>query len=187
MIEPLREISPATRALSAYMAAARRRALAPAVATKARQHILDTLAAMISGSRLHPGRVAIDYIATLGGARQACVVGTHLITCAPHAALANGMLAHVDETDDSHAPSRTHPGCAVVPAALAVAESVRASGAALIRAVVLGYDVAARVNLAPVARARCCSASYSGPVAWRRSSSLSNMRTETMCSSSTSR
>ncbi len=58
------------------------------------------------------------------------------------------MLAHADETDDSHAPSRTHPGCAVVPAALAVAESMQASGAQLIRAVVLGYDVAARVNYA---------------------------------------
>ncbi len=58
------------------------------------------------------------------------------------------MLAHADETDDSHAPSRTHPGCAVVPAALAVAESVHASGERLLRAVVLGYDVAARVNYA---------------------------------------
>ena len=79
MIEPLREVSPATRALAAYMAAAPRRALPPPVLAKARQHILDTLAAMISGSTLHPGRVAIDYIATLGGARQACVVGTRLV------------------------------------------------------------------------------------------------------------
>ena len=59
MIEPLREISPATRALAAYMAAAPRRALPSPVLAKARQHILDTLAAMISGSTLHPGRVAI--------------------------------------------------------------------------------------------------------------------------------
>jgi 2-methylcitrate dehydratase PrpD len=63
-------------------------------------------------------------------------------------ALANGMLAHADETDDSHAPSRTHPGCAVVPAALAVAERMHASGERFLRAVVLGYDICARVNLA---------------------------------------
>jgi 2-methylcitrate dehydratase PrpD len=118
------------------------------VVEKARQHILDTLAAMISGTRLPPGRLVIDYTAKLGGARQASVVGTRLLTSSVHAALANGMLAHADETDDSHAPSRTHPGCAVVPAALAVAESTQASGAQLIRAVVLGYDVAARVNYA---------------------------------------
>ena len=148
MIEALREISTTTCRLSAYIADALKQPLPPAVTEKARQHILDTLAAMISGSRLHPGLLAIGYVAKLGGARAASVVGTRLLTCPVHAALANGMLAHADETDDSHAPSRNHPGCAVIPAALAVAESVHASGEALIRAVVLGYDVAARVNYA---------------------------------------
>ena len=54
---------------------------------------------------------------------QASVVGSRVVTSCVNAALANGMLAHADETDDSHAPSRNHPGCAVVPAALAAAES----------------------------------------------------------------
>ena len=148
MIEPLREISAPTRRLSAYLADARNRPLPPAVVEKARQHMLDTLAAMISGTRLRPGRLAIDYVAKLGGARQSSVVGSRLLTCPVHAALANGMLAHADETDDSHAPSRNHPGCAVAPAALAVGESTHASGEQLMRAVVLGYDVAARVNYA---------------------------------------
>lgn len=148
MIEPLREISRPTRRLSTYIADALGQPLSAAVIEKARQHILDTVAAMISGARLRPGRLAIDYVAKLGGARQASVVGTRLLTCPIHAALANGMLAHADETDDSHAPSRTHPGCAVIPAALAVAESEHASGERLIKAVVLGYDVAARVNYA---------------------------------------
>jgi 2-methylcitrate dehydratase PrpD len=106
------------------------------------------VAAMISGSRLHPGRLAIDYVEKLGGAKQSSVVGTRLLTSPVLAALANGMLAHADETDDSHAPSRTHPGCAVVPSALAVAEARHVSGDDLIKAVVLGYDVAARVNYA---------------------------------------
>ncbi len=148
MIEALREISGPTRRLSAYIAGALDQPLPPAVMEKARQHILDTFAAMISGARLSPGRLAIAYVAKLGGVRQASVVGTRLLTCPVHAALANGMLAHADETDDSHAPSRNHPGCAVTPAALAVAESVHASGEQLIKAVVLGYDVAARVNYA---------------------------------------
>ena len=78
--------------------------------------------------------------------RKSSVVGTGLRTSAVVAALANGMLAHADETDDLHAPSRTHPGCAVVPAALAIAERVQASGERFVRAVVLGYDVCARVN-----------------------------------------
>jgi hypothetical protein len=136
------------RQLSAYVAGALARPLPPPVVEKARQHVLDTLAAMISGAQLRPGRLAIAYVSTLGGAGQSSVVGTRLLTCPIHAALANGMLAHADETDDSHAASRTHPGCAVIPAALSVGESVRASGEGLLRAVVLGYDVATRVNYA---------------------------------------
>ena len=148
VIQPLPEISTTTRRLSAYIAGALAQPLPQAVIERARQHILDTLAAMISGAQLRPGRLSIAYISKLGGVRQSSVVGTRLLTCPIHAALANGMLAHADETDDSHAPSRTHPGCAVIPAALAVGESLHASGERLLRAVVLGYDVAARVSYA---------------------------------------
>ena len=146
MIEPLREISEPMRRLSEYIAAALGQPLSAPVMAKARQHILDTLAAMISGTQLSPGRLGIAYAAKYGGARQCSIVGTRLLTSPVNAALGNGMLAHADETDDSHAPSRTHPGCAVIPAALCIAESERTSGEQLIRAVVLGYDVAARVN-----------------------------------------
>jgi 2-methylcitrate dehydratase PrpD len=148
VIEPLKELSAPTLALSAYIAYALEQPLPPAVVEKARQHILDTIAAMISGSQLAPGHLAIAYVAALGGRPQSSIVGTRLLTSPVHAALANGMLAHADETDDSHAPSRTHPGCAVVPAALGIAEANHLSGDQLIRAVVLGYDVAARVNYA---------------------------------------
>jgi 2-methylcitrate dehydratase PrpD len=58
------------------------------------------------------------------------------------------MCAHADETDDSHVPSITHPGCAVVPAALALAEAEGASGATFVRAVVAGYELCARMVMA---------------------------------------
>ncbi|HEY0336695.1 MAG TPA: MmgE/PrpD family protein, partial [Burkholderiales bacterium] len=63
------------------------------------------------------------------------------------AALTNGMLAHSDETDDSHAPSQSHPGCAVIPAALASGELFGISGAHLVRAVTLGYDIGTRFTM----------------------------------------
>src|SRR3954464_8004262 len=148
MIELLDAISTPTRLLSDYIAGALARPLPDAVAEKVRHHVLDTLAAMVSGSRLRPGVMAIGYVASLGGQRESSVVGTALQTCAVNAALANGMLAHADETDDSHAPSRTHPGCAVIPAALAIAERMHASGEKFLRDVVLGYDVCARLNYA---------------------------------------
>jgi 2-methylcitrate dehydratase PrpD len=148
MIQPLATISAPMRELSTYIAEAPALALPAEVAEKARHHILDTVAAMVSGSRLAPGRIAIAYVRRMGGTREASVVGSRVLTSSVNAALANGMLAHADETDDSHAPSRNHPGCAVVPAALAVAEAVQASGEQFLRAVVLGYDVAARLNYA---------------------------------------
>ena len=139
-------ISPVMRELSAYVATALRKPLPSAVVEKTKHHILDTIASMISGARLFPGKRAIAYIKTLGGAKEACVVGSKFITSAVNAALANGMLAHSDETDDSHAPSQTHPGCGIVPAALAMAERGRRSGTALLRAVTLGYDVGCRLT-----------------------------------------
>jgi len=140
-------ISPVMQQLSAYIASALRKPLPPAVTEKTKHHVLDTLAAMVSGSRLLPGKTAISYVKTLGGAKEASVIGTRCVTTAINAALANGMLGHADETDDSHAPSLCHPGCAIVPAALAMAEREQRNGTALLRAVALGYDVGCRVNL----------------------------------------
>jgi 2-methylcitrate dehydratase PrpD len=140
------QVSPVMRELSAYVSAALRRPLPPAVLEKTKHHILDTIAAMVSGSRLAPGKKAIAYVKTLGGVKEACVIGSNITTSAGNAALANGMLAHADETDDSHAPSLTHPGCGIVPAALAMAERERRNGAVFLRAVALGYDVGCRLT-----------------------------------------
>lgn len=131
--------------LAGYVASALDRPLPPPVAEKTKHHVLDTIAAMVTGSRLYAGEAAIRFIRTQGGVPEAAVVGSDVVTTAINAAMANGMLAHSNETDDSHAPSLTHPGCAVVPAALAVAERQGASGDALLRAVALGYDVGSRV------------------------------------------
>src|SRR5256885_2361104 len=140
------QISPVMQALSAYIAGALRRPLPPAVLEKTKHHLLDTLAAMLSGSRLPPGKKAIAFAKTLGGPKEASVVGSRSATAAANAALANGMLGHADETDDSHSPSQTHPGCGVVAAAFAMAERERSGGTALLRAVALGYDVCCRLT-----------------------------------------
>lgn len=141
------KISPIMETLSAYMSEARGRALPEEAAEKTKQHILDTLAAMISGSELPPGRTALQFARDYGGKEVATVVASNFL-CGPiEAALTNGMLAHADETDDSHSPSQSHPGCAVVPAALAVGERFGISGAHFLRAVALGYDIGPRFTV----------------------------------------
>ena len=137
--------SPVTAALCRYVAVAPDRALPSEIAARTSLHVLDTLAAMVSGARLKPGELAARWVDSLGGRPQATVVGTAIVTSAVNAALANGMAAHADETDDSHLRGRFHPGCGVVAAALATAELAGCSGAEFLRAVALGYDVGARL------------------------------------------
>jgi 2-methylcitrate dehydratase PrpD len=139
--------SPVMNPLSTYMSEAPTRALPEEVAEKTKQHILDTLAAMISGSKLLPGQRSLQFAEAYGGRPISAIVASKLSCGAIEAALANGVLAHADETDDSHSPSQSHPGCAVVPGALAVGEQFGISGTHFIRAVALGYDIGTRVTM----------------------------------------
>jgi 2-methylcitrate dehydratase PrpD len=141
------QISPVMAKLSSWMSEAAGRALPEEVVEKTKHHILDTFTAMISGADLPPGRVALNFARAHGGEKTATIAASSLL-CGPiEAAMVNGMLAHSDETDDSHAPSHSHPGCAVVPAALASGENFGIDGTRFLRAVALGYDVGPRVTL----------------------------------------
>ena len=135
-------------ALSGYMVASRKRSLPTTVVELAKHHILDTIAAMISGSQLLPGRAALRLAAAEGAGGMATVVGAKTLLSPIEAALVNGVLAHSDETDDSHGESQSHPGAAVVPAALALGEQLGTSGEQFLRAVTLGYDVGPRLTMA---------------------------------------
>lgn len=133
-----------TGRIARYMASARERALPPDVARETTHRILDTMAAMVSGARLKPGEAAIRFARAQGGISEATVLTTAIRTSAVNAALVNAMFAHADETDDFEPVTKAHPGCAVVPAALAMGERTKGSGPDLIRAVALGYDLCCR-------------------------------------------
>jgi 2-methylcitrate dehydratase PrpD len=130
------------------MVEARERSLAPHVAREAKHRILDTLAAMVSGAHLKPGEMAIRFARSQGGVAEATILTTDIRTSAVNAALVNGMLAHADETDDFEPVTKAHPGSAVVPTALAMAEREGRSGKELLSAVTLGYDLCCRFLLA---------------------------------------
>jgi 2-methylcitrate dehydratase PrpD len=145
--DALRPATSVMNTLSIYMSEAAKRGLPDEVTEIIKHHVLDTFAAMISGSNLLPGQRALQFARGYGGKEISTVVASNT-RCGPiEAALTNGVLAHADETDDSHAPSQSHPGCAVVPAALAVGEQFAISGAQFLRAVALGYDIGPRVTM----------------------------------------
>jgi 2-methylcitrate dehydratase PrpD len=137
-----------TSTIAAYMSEAAGRKLPDQVVERTKEIVLDTFAAMISGSDLPPGRFAIQFARSYKGEKIATVAGSNVV-CGPiEAALANGILAHSDETDDSHPFSNSHPGCSVVPAALSVGEQFGIDGTRFLRAIALGYDIGPRITIA---------------------------------------
>jgi 2-methylcitrate dehydratase PrpD len=113
---------------------------------KAKHHIVDSIAAMISGTALHVGKKAVNALPAFEGLPEATVFGQTKRYPAYWAAMFNAMLAHADETDDSHETSITHPGCGIVPTAMAMAQREKKGGMDFIRAVCAGYDVGPRIT-----------------------------------------
>jgi len=134
----LNSSSAANDQLIQFISTARGVALSEAVIEKTKHHIVDTVAAIVSGHKLNVGESALSVIPALGGDAEAWVIGTRTKLPAHAAAMVNAMLAHADETDDSHEKSKFHPGCAIVPAAFAIAQKQGTGGRDPIRAVALG-------------------------------------------------
>jgi 2-methylcitrate dehydratase PrpD len=146
-----------------YMLAARQAKLPAEVVQKGKSHTLDSLAAIVSGSTLKPGQLGLQHAREQGGKEECSVLGSNLKTTPVVAAFANGMSGHADETDDSN--SQMHPGCAIVPASLAMAESQNRSGEALLRAVILGYDIGFRFHQAFAPRSTSFGATFGASAA----------------------
>jgi 2-methylcitrate dehydratase PrpD len=119
-----------------------------AVRTDAKLHVLDTigcgLAAHASGVA-HEGRVTMG---ELGGTPEATVIGSTARLPAPNAAFANAMLCHGLDYDDTHSDSVSHVSTVIVPASLASAEQLGASGRDTLTAIVAGNEVVCRVGMA---------------------------------------
>jgi len=142
------QISEVTARLTTYMSEAKDKELPKHALEQAKWHVLDTIAAIVSGTELPGGRSAVAFVRAYGGGKELATVIGDTVLCGPlEAALANGVSAHADETDDSW-PGGWHPGCSIIPAALATGEQFGISGAHFVRAAALGYDVGARMLLA---------------------------------------
>ncbi|MEW6399607.1 MAG: MmgE/PrpD family protein [Bacillota bacterium] len=131
--------------LGEFAAGADAARLPPAAVAAARRCFLDWLGSAIAGSASAPGRIMLAVVEALGGHPQATLVPVGLRLPVTGAALYNGAVSHVVELDDVHRESIMHPGAAVIPAALAAAEMVGATGREFMAAVVAGYEVAIRV------------------------------------------
>jgi 2-methylcitrate dehydratase PrpD len=130
----------ATQAIVAFVSGLRHAALTDEVRHYARRHLLDTVGVMIAGAG---GAVASRAEAALAAVRPAGrvpVPGRARRADLLDAAFLGGTAAHGIELDDGFRQGSVHPGCVVMPAVLALGYERRISGAALIEAIVAGYE-----------------------------------------------
>ncbi len=111
---------------------------------RAKQVIFDEMACASFGRRSIAGTLAARYATQFGGEAESRILGTSVRAPAAYAALANGAAGHGEEVDGTHVVGG-HPGASLVHAAVAMAERQRVSGAELLNAVVLGYDISTRI------------------------------------------
>lgn len=116
------------------------------IAADSLARITDTVGISVAALDTEPVRAALALAREWGGAPQSTLIGFPDRAPASVAALVNGTAAHALDFDDTHLPSILHPSASVVPAALAVAEAVGASGRELLAAVAAGNEIAIRLG-----------------------------------------
>src|SRR6267154_3286092 len=121
--------------------------VAPDVLHHAKRAVIDWYAALLPGAVVPPAVLLERALAgelDLGDAHLA--LGRRATIRA--AALINGAAAHTLEVDDIFREGIYHPGAPTIAAALAVAQSRRASGEQFLRAVIVGYEISTRIAAA---------------------------------------
>jgi 2-methylcitrate dehydratase PrpD len=138
----------ATDRITTFVGLLRHEAIGEEARHYARRHLLDTVGVMIAGAS---GDVAMRAERMLHGVRPAGTVpvpGRERRADLLDAAFLGGTAAHGIELDDGYTKGSVHPGCTVVPAALAIGFVDKASGRALIEAIVAGYETVTAIGRA---------------------------------------
>jgi 2-methylcitrate dehydratase PrpD len=118
------------------------------VVQAAKLHMLDTLGCGLAAHALDVAPAAREAMTETGVSGPATAIGVSGGLPAAEAALVNGVTCHALDYDDTHTGAIAHVSVAVVPAALAAAQSEGAGGSDLLAAAVLGNEVVSRLGMA---------------------------------------
>jgi 2-methylcitrate dehydratase PrpD len=121
--------------------------LAPEVLHHAKRAVVDWIAALLPGA-VAPPATLLERALAGDLDRGSATLGTGRRATARAAALINGAAAHTVEVDDIFKDAIFHPGAPTIAAALAGAQELGADGAALLRAMIIGYEISTRIGVA---------------------------------------
>jgi 2-methylcitrate dehydratase PrpD len=134
-----------TKTFCAALAAARFGDLSPAALRAARRGVLDWIGCALAGSRHETVTTLLDVLREMGGRPQATVLGRNLELGLTDAALANGVMGHVLDYDDTHMGGVVlHTSSPALAALLALAERAPVSGADFMLAYAAGFEAGVR-------------------------------------------
>src|SRR5688572_8510138 len=134
-----------TRALARFVVDTRSEDIPTAARREAVRSLVNYMGCALGGSHHEAIDRALAALAPFAGPPQASVIGRGERLDCLHAALVNGMSAHVLDFDDTHLRTLMHPSVPVASTLLALAERRRLNGGAFLDAFVLGVDVECRV------------------------------------------
>lgn len=142
--------TPLTSALAGFVAGFAPDALPAAIRAKTEDVVLDGSGALLAATdpELSTGRLIAAFATGGGGEGKASLIGAGTRIDPVSAALTNGTMGYACDVEPFHPEAVLHPIACILPAALAVAEQVDASGRALLGAVALGCEVEYRVSMA---------------------------------------
>jgi 2-methylcitrate dehydratase PrpD len=138
----------ASRLLARFTAQVQLADIPAAVRDRAKLHILDGLGLGLASNHYEYAHRAAAGVAALGSRGSCSVIGREERFEVRDAALINGILIHGLDFDDTHLGSIVHPTCTSLPCALSLAESLGASGAALLSAFLAGAETSIRIGAA---------------------------------------
>ena len=141
-------MSTSSELLGAFAASLELDVIEPDLIAKVKDHLLDTIGVGCAGLSDPQAREVAGVVQRWGGQPQAAVIGLPVRLPAPKAAFVNALHARIHTFDDTHEAGPSHPGSAVVAAALAAAETAHASGRTFVAALLAGYEIATRVSAA---------------------------------------
>jgi 2-methylcitrate dehydratase PrpD len=135
-----------TERLAAWLCAQRWQDIPEPARRKAVDVVYDSVGAMVACSQLPEVLAIVRFLRRMGGTAECTMIGHAGLTSLVNAAMANGGMAHGDEADPVHLKSvGGHVAAGPVPTALTVGQWTGASGADVLRAVALGYEVGGRL------------------------------------------
>jgi 2-methylcitrate dehydratase PrpD len=148
MTPPPRSQPTLAQHLARFARHARWTAMPAAVRERARLHVLDAIGLALASHREDYAAPSLAGITAAAGAGDCSVIGDARSLAPRDAALANGLLIHGLDFDDTHQASIVHPSTASLPTALAIGEQMGADWDQMLGAYAVGVEAAIRIGAA---------------------------------------